>query len=95
VVNTISTAGTPAGSAIANNNLGSSLTSTTIGNLMIVVSVVRSSSVSVTGLSGGGCSSWTHVAGPFVETTPTAQTFDVFFGQVTTAGASQAFTATG
>jgi hypothetical protein len=56
-----------------------------VGNLLIIGTVVTSTTVHFSSLSGGGCTTWTHLLGPTVVTT---NSLDLWMGTVTTAGSS-------
>lgn len=60
----------------------------TIGNCLVVFIKVPSATATLTGISGGGCTSWLLLSGPVVDTNTTAHTHYFYRGVVTTTGAS-------
>lgn len=69
------------------------LTTYGIGNLLLVGTTVNSATIHFSSLSGGGVTTWQHLAGPFVGTSGT-RSADMWMGVVTATG-SQTITGTG
>lgn len=58
---------------------------TTVGDVLILGSILTSTSLSISSVAGGGVTTWTRIAGNFVGST---NTLSIWMGVVTTAGAS-------
>lgn len=71
---------------ISSNVATLSVSPTTLGDLMVLLTDIGSTTVHATSISGGGVATWTHVVGPFVGTSGTVSQ-DMWFGAVTTTGA--------
>ena len=75
-----------------NSVTGTALTSLTltatsaIGDIRCFHSKINSSSITVTGLSGGNVTTWTRVAGPTTDTSGVPATHDLWIGTCTGAG---------
>ena len=87
---------TAAGSFFQNGTSGSTTvgyTSTSLGDVVILGVTVGSTSVHSTAISGGGCTTWTRLAGPVSDTTEIAS-LDLWMGTVTAAATAVTATVT-
>ena len=63
----------------------------TTNDVLVVATQFRSTSKTITGLSGGGVTTWTHALGPFVDSSVTLETFDIWVGVITGSGTTLTF----
>ena len=64
-----------------------SVTPATVGDIIVFSSKVSSTTLSITGISGGGCAVWNAISGPVVDAT-NGGTEELWYGIVTTTGAT-------
>lgn len=68
------------------------VTPTTVGNAILLVCDTSNATISgtifVSAVSGGGCSTWTQIAGPFKETADSFDEDNLWLGIVTSTGSS-------
>lgn len=94
---TISLVSTIQSDTFATNNTTATLVPSTLGNCMFVITRVKSTTVTIVSMSGGGCAEWDMV-GSYAFTTgagaPASENVQFWVGRVTTTG-SQTLTLTG
>lgn len=86
MVNAITAVGTAATSG-GTNITTVTVVPATLGNVLVVGTLVSSATVHFSSLSGGGCTTWTHLLGPSVLS-GLAQSIDLWVGVVTAAGSA-------
>jgi hypothetical protein len=86
MVNAITAVGTAYKQAATSGATTLSVTPTTVGNCLIVATNTTLTTDSMS-LSGGGCSQWVRLVGPFVGTSGT-HAIELWVGTITTTGAS-------
>lgn len=63
-----------------------SVTTTTLGDLLVMFTAIASSTISVTGITGGGCGTWIQVGTPVTN----VNTLQMWYGTTATVGTANA-----
>lgn len=85
---TISSVGSLAKGGTTTGNLAVSVSPTTLGNCLVLYTLISTQTLTIASVSGGGAASWTAVETPFVNATVNS-TFQMWLGAgITSTGAS-------